>query len=442
MLRSETGKSYLIPFILLTSLFFLWGFAHGLLDVLNKHFQELLHMSRAESGLVQFSVYGGYFLAALPAGWFMNRFGYKRGIITGLLLYAFGAFCFYPAAAIQTFPPFLTALLIIAFGLAFLETAANPYVSVLGPPESAERRLNFSQSFNGLGWIFGPLTGGMIIFGLQSSGENPFSSISWPYIGVGFVVLMVALLFYKTRLPEIQEHSPPELSCRQPEREESATVAGSTNLREKISMDIPVKGRYKDLLKHRIFLLAVVAQFLYVAAQTGINSFFINFTTETIQGITNKQAALLLSFGGMGLFWAGRLSGSFLMRRFLPDKLLSVFASLCVLLMVLVISGLGWLSVTALFVTYFFMSIMFPTIFVLGLKELGPLTKKGSSFLVMAIVGGALSPIFMGYIADQTAIQWGFFVPLACFVYVVFFAKIAGYGRKILPLRSKAGITS
>lgn len=441
MLQGEKGKSYLIPFILLTSLFFLWGFAHGLLDVLNKHFQELLHMSRAESGLVQFSVYGGYFLAALPAGWFMNRFGYKRGILTGLLLYALGAFCFYPAAAIQTFPPFLTALLIIAFGLAFLETAANPYVSVLGPPESAERRLNFSQSFNGLGWIFGPLTGGLIIFGLQSAGENPFSSISWPYIGVGFVVLMVALLFYKTRLPEIQEPSTPD-SCHELERAESAPIAGTIHVKEDISVDIPVQGKYKDLLKHRIFLLAVVAQFLYVAAQTGINSFFINFTTETIQGISNKQAALLLSFGGMGLFWAGRLSGSFLMRRYLPDKLLSAFAFLCILLMLLVISGLGWVSVTALFVTYFFMSIMFPTIFVLGLKNLGSLTKKASSFLVMAIVGGALSPIFMGYIADQTAIQWGFLVPLACFAYVFFFAKITGNEKQTGSLKSISNITS
>ena len=185
LLKNPDGRNYLIPFILLTSLFFLWGFAHGLLDVLNKHFQVLLHVTRAESGLVQFSVYGGYFLAALPAGYFMSRFGYRKGIILGLLLYAAGAFLFYPAAASQSLWPFLAALLIIAFGLAFLETAANPYVSVLGPKESAGRRLNLAQSFNGLGWIFGPLIGGLIIFGLQSSGENPFTSISWPYLGVG-----------------------------------------------------------------------------------------------------------------------------------------------------------------------------------------------------------------------------------------------------------------
>jgi FHS family L-fucose permease-like MFS transporter len=402
MLKNHDGRSYLLPFVLLTSLFFLWGFAHGLLDVLNKHFQELLHVTRAESGLVQFSVYGGYFLAALPAGYFMNRFGYKKGIILGLSLYAGGAFLFYPAAMAQTFWPFLGALFILALGLAFLETAANPYVSVLGPKESAERRLNFSQSFNGLGWIFGPLTGGLIIFGLQSSGENSFSSIAWPYLGVGLVVLLVAILFYRTPLPEIQEE-------RLPGSEGTA---------------------YRDLLKHPHFILAVGAQFFYVAAQTGINSFFINFATETISGISNAQAAIILSFGGMGLFWAGRLSGSYLMRFYQPHRLLSVYAAVCMAMMLLVIGGFGWASLGALLVTYFFMSIMFPTIFVLGLKNLGPLTKKASSFLVMAIVGGALCPMIMGYIADHAGIQLGFAIPMACFAFVLYFG-ISGYKLRV-----------
>ncbi len=393
LLKNRDGRNYLVPFILLTSLFFLWGFAHGLLDVLNKHFQQLLHVTRAESGLVQFSVYGGYFLAALPAGYFMNRFGYKKGILVGLLLYATGAFLFYPAALSQSFGPFLAALLIIAFGLAFLETAANPYVSVLGPSGSAERRLNLSQSFNGLGWIFGPLTGGLIIFGLQSAGENPFTSISWPYLGIGVVVLLVTLFFYRTPFPVITE--------------EQQAGAGD--------------HRYRDLLKHPHFILAVAAQFFYVAAQTGINSFFINYTTETISGVTNEQAAIILSFGGMGLFWAGRLSGSFLMRSFLPNKLLSLYAAVCMVMMLTVIAGLGWISVSALFITYFFMSVMFPTIFVLGIKGLGPLTKKASSFLVMAIVGGALCPMLMGYIADHSAMNRGFFVPLVCFAFVLYY---------------------
>ena len=386
LLKTADGRSYLVPFILVTSLFFFWGFAHGLLDVLNKHFQDILHVSRAESGLVQFSVYGGYFLAALPAGYFMNRFGYKKGIILGLLLYSFGAFLFLPAVMIQSFWPFLAALLIIAFGLAFLETAANPYISVLGPGESAGRRLNLSQSFNGLGWIFGPLVGGLIIFGMKSDDGNKFTTISWPYIAVGFTVFLVALLFMRTDLPEIREENenPPEANT------------------------------YRELLKYRHFILAVVAQFFYVAAQTGINSFFINYVTESVH-ISNTSAALILSFGGMGLFWAGRVSGSFMMKTFDPRKLLTTYATICIFLMIIVVMGLQMVSVVALFVTYFFMSIMFPTIFVLGLKGLGPLTKKASSFVVMAIVGGALCPMLMGYIADQWSMQWGFVVPLVCF---------------------------
>jgi FHS family L-fucose permease-like MFS transporter len=264
------------------------------------------------------------------------------------MLYSAGAFLFYPAALSQSFAPFLIALLIIAFGLTFLETAANPYISVLGPVESAERRLNLAQSFNGLGWIFGPMVGGLIIFGMQAHGETTFSSIAWPYLGIGIIVLAVALLFFLTPLPEIQE------------------------VRNSVSSQAGVS----ELLKHRSFILAVLAQFFYVAAQTGINSFFINYTTETISGISNAQAALILSFGGMGLFWAGRLTGSFLMQKHRPGKLLSVYAAACVILMALVIAGFGWVSVSALFCTYFFMSVMFPTIFVLGLEGLGPLTKK------------------------------------------------------------------
>jgi FHS family L-fucose permease-like MFS transporter len=299
--------------------------------------------------------------------------------------------------------------MIIAFGLAFLETAANPYVSVLGPAESAGQRLNFSQSFNGLGWIFGPLVGGLIIFGLQDSGDNAFSSIAWPYLGVGVVVLLVALLFIRTPLPEIREEQ---------------TGSGNTSPAGSVSQ-LPAR---KSLGSHRGFVLAIIAQFFYVAAQTGINSFFINYTTESIDAVSNAQAAIILSFGGMGLFWAGRLSGSFLMRSYNPGKLLTLYAAICTLLMVTVIAGLGWISVTALFVTYFFMSIMFPTIFVLGLKGLGPLTKKASSYLVMAIVGGALCPMLMGYIADQSAMQWGFIVPLVCFLVVFFFGKTSVSG--------------
>jgi FHS family L-fucose permease-like MFS transporter len=391
-------QGFLVPFILVTSLFFLWGFAHGCLDVLNKHFQELLHMSKAKSAFVQFVFYGGYFLMAIPAGMVMQKFGYKKGIIFGLLLFATGAFLMLPATLIQTFGSFLFCLFVIACGLTCLETAANPYTTVLGPAESGARRINFSQSFNGLGWIAGPLVGGMLIFSVNGN-SNKFASIALPYLLIGTLVLIVAFLFWRAKFPQIKE-------------EENASKDQTSE----------AKGKLKDLLKHPHFVLAVLAQFLYVAAQTGVNSFFINYVTEEIPSLTNQQAAQILGFGGMGLFWLGRFTGSTIFMRLIrPNRLLAFFAAMNVMTMALVVAGLGWVSVVALFSTYFFMSVMFPTIFALGIDGLGPLTKKGSSILVMSIAGGAIIPMFMGWIADVSTMAIGFIIPLCCFGYIVFF---------------------
>lgn len=402
--KSLVYQGFMVPFVLITSLFFLWGFAHGCLDVLNKHFQELLSMSKAKSAFVQFVFYGGYFFMAIPAGMLMQKVGYKKGIIFGLLLFAAGAFLMLPATFIQTFGSFLLCLFIIACGLTCLETAANPYTTVLGPPEYGERRINFSQSFNGLGWIAGPLVGGMLIFSANGNGTNKFSSIALPYMLIGTLVLVVAILFWRIKFPELKDES----------EEDEKTSA----------------GRLKDLFKYPHFVLAVVAQFLYVAAQTGINSFFINYVTEEIPSLTNQQAAQILGFGGMGLFWLGRFTGSTIFMRVVrPNRLLAFYATANVITMALVVAGLGWTSVVALFSTYFFMSVMFPTIFALGIKGLGPLTKKGSSLLVMSIVGGALFPVLMGYIADISSMALGFIVPLVCFAFIVFYG-IAGYKAK------------
>jgi MFS transporter, FHS family, L-fucose permease len=396
-------REYLIPFILVTSLFFLWGFAHGCLDVLNKHFQELLNMSKAKSAFVQFVFYGGYFLMAIPAGFVMQKFGYKRGILFGLLLFAIGAFLMLPATLAQTFGSFLFCLFIIACGLTCLETAANPYTTVLGPPEFGERRINFSQSFNGLGWIAGPLVGGMLIFS-GSGDSNKFASIALPYMLIGTLVLIVAFFFWRVKLPEINDDAHSSHSA--------ADVAES---------------KLRDLLKHPHFVLAVLAQFLYVAAQTGVNSFFINYVTEELPSLSNQQAAQILGFGGMGLFWLGRFTGSTIFMRLMkPNRLLALYAFMNVVMMGLVVAGLGWISVVALFSTYFFMSLMFPTIFALGIKGMGPLTKKASSFLVMSIVGGAILPMFMGWIADNSSMALGFLMPLVCFAYIVFFG-LKGY---------------
>lgn len=401
-LISLNGTSYLIPFILVTSLFFLWGFAHSLLDVLNKHFQEILGITKSKSGWVQAALYGGYAVMAIPAGFIMNRFGYKRGIISGLLLYATGAFLFWPATYVQTFEFTLLCLFVIACGLTLLETAANPYSSVLGPPERAEQRLNLSQSFNGLGWIFGPSIGGLLIFGATTKGEtNKFASMAVPYMIIGALVVLVAVLFMFTRLPDIHE--------------------GESNNHGE-------KGRFFDLFKFRHFKFALLAQFLYVAAQTGINSFFINYVTETKSEIPNEKAAYLLSLGFI-FFMSGRFLGSLFMKWFNPHRMLALYATINVVAMVFVIAGLGWASIIAIYVCYFCMSIMFPTIFALGIKNLGGLTKKGSSLLVMMVAGGAICPAFMGWIADTSSMAIGFIVPLVCFGFIMFFG-LNGYRYK------------
>jgi FHS family L-fucose permease-like MFS transporter len=410
LFRSPGGGSYFRPFALITSLFLLWGFAHGLLDVLDKHFQTTLHITKAESGFVQFSLYIGYLAMAYPAGVFMKRHGYKKGILLGLGLFATGAFLFYPAARYGAYLPFLGSLFIIACGLSCLETAANPYATVLGPAAGAARRLNIAQSFNGLGWILGPLIGGWFIFG--------GGSLVTPYMIIGCLVLLVALLFRFTWLPVIIEDN---------------------------TGNIPDTAPTRELWKHRVFVWAVVAQFLYVAAQTGFNSFFINYTTETVQGVQpavaslmqhlgqfgrvfmprnpEQAASVILAIGGMGAFWTGRLTGAWLMKFIQPRRLLLIYAIMNTGLCLIVVCRLGWPSVIALFSTYFFMSVMFPTIFALGIHGLGPLTKKASSFLVMAVAGGAFCPPLMGAIADHEGMATAFLIPLGCFAFIAWFAS-------------------
>lgn len=389
------GRSYLIPFMLITSLFLLWGFAHGLLDVLNKHFQGVFTMTKAESGLVQFSTYIAYFLMALPAGAFMKRYGYKKGIILGLLLFAGGAFAFIPAAFLHSAVPFLIALFVIACGLCILETAANPYATVLGPAESGARRLNLAQSFNGLGWILGPLVGGWLIFGAPTA---DVFALAKPYILVGSIVLLVALLFIFTKLPEIKEEA-----LAQEKAEEAPALPAAS------------------LWRSAQFRRAVAAQFCYCAAQTGIFSFFINYVTEADPDLSNVQASRILAFGGMALFMIGRLSGSFTMRWIAPKQLLTGYALSGAVCMAMVIISMGAVSLYALYLSFFFMSIMFPTIFALGLEGMGAYTKKASSYIVMGVAGGAFSPMLMGYIgAERMAV--GFVVPLAAFLYILYFA--------------------
>lgn len=389
LFKTADGHNYLWPFILVTTLFFLWGFAHSILDVLNKHFQETLHIDKTQSALVQAVVYGGYFLMALPAGWIIRRFGYRTGVIAGLMLYGVGALLFIPGGSIQSFPFFLLSLFIIGCGLTCLETAANPYVTVLGDSEGAEQRINLSQSFNGLGWIVGPLVGGYFAF--SQGGGN----ISMPYAVIGVVVLCVAFIFTRVKLPEV----------------EAAEVETTT-----------VRCAEKSIWQHRNFVWGMAALFLYVAAQTGINSFFINYVTETSPTISNDTAAMLLGYGGMGLFMVGRMGGGWIMARIRAERVLLACAIGATCAMGVLLTGAGVWGIVAFFVCYLCESIMFPTIFSLSLRGMGHHTKLASSLLIMCIVGGAIAPVVMGAIADSQSMSLAFIVPLLCFVFISVYA--------------------
>ena len=385
------------PFVLVTSLFFLWGLAHSILDVLNKHFQETMDgVGKTESALVQAVMYGGYFVMALPAGQIIKRYGYRAGVITGLLLYGIGALLFIPGGQLLSFPFFLFSLFVIGCGLTCLETSANPYVTVLGNAEGAARRINLSQSFNGLGWIVGPLIGGHFAFAVGADK----GSIAIPYAIIGVVVLCVALVFAQVKLPEVQADGVAQT--------ESAHATDS-------------------LWQHRNFVYGLIALFLYVAAQTGINSFFINYVTEHA-GVSNVNASLLLGFGGMGLFMAGRMGGSWLMLRVRAERVLLYCAVGATLAMAVLLSGAGVAGVAAFMLCYLCESIMFPTIFALSLKGVGQHTKRASSFLIMSIVGGAIAPVLMGLIADHASMAMAFIVPLCCFVVIAAYA--ARFARK------------
>lgn len=392
LVQTADGHNYLWPYVLVTSLFFLWGFAHSILDVLNKHFQDTLGVSKTESALVQAVVYGGYFLMALPAGQIIRRLGYRGGVLTGLLLYGIGALLFIPGGQLNSFPFFLFSLFVIGCGLTCLETAANPYVTVLGNQHDAERRINLSQSFNGLGWIVGPIVGGQFLFAQQAG----HASISVPYAIIGFVVLCVAVVFTRVKLPEVNDSKEGSTACHTSEKASS-------------------------LWSHRNFVVGMVALFLYVAAQTGINSFFINYVTE-FSNMNRASAANLLGFGAMALFMVGRMGGSWVMAIVQSERVLLCCALGAIIAMAILLTGAGSMGIAAFLLCYLCESIMFPTIFALALRGVGEHTKQASSYLIMCIVGGAVAPLLMGLIADYSNMAQAFIVPLVCFVGIGLYA--------------------
>ena len=410
------GKNLTFTFILVSSLFLLWGFCNGMIDVMDKHFQEQLHLTLAQSANVQWAHYLGYFLMALPAGWLATKLGYKGGIIAGLLMVAVGGLWFIPATHIAKFWAFLVGVCFIAAGLTFLETIANPYTTVLGSTQFAATRINLAQSCNGIGWIFGPIAGSMFFYSKDTAGNSTGSETIWiPYAGVAVVVIILAIIFYFAKVPDIK-------------------------MEDDYHLDDSAPGVSRSIWTHSHFVMAVVAQFFYVAAQAGIFAFFINYMTSQTPAIpeswnpflrpgwleTGKDGALhlsnafasILASGGFICFLLGRFTGAGLLKKFSAHKMLGVYALLNVVTCLLIVCKLGWVSVACVFLSYFFMSIMFPTIFALGIFGLGARAKKASSFIVMAIMGGALLPKLMGSVADKYDISRGFIVPALCFAIV------------------------
>ncbi|MEI6280080.1 MAG: MFS transporter [Verrucomicrobiae bacterium] len=505
LFTSPDGKSYFVTFVLVSSLFLLWGFCNGMIDVMDKHFQKELHLTLAQSAWVQFAHYLGYFLMAMPAGLLASKFGYKGGIIAGLLMVAVGGFWFIPATQIATFPAFLLGVCMIASGLTFLETVANPYTTVLGPKQFAATRINLAQSCNGIGWIFGPIAGAQFFYGQDAAGKSTGSATLWiPYAAVGAFVLVLAALFFFCKMPDIKSEDEfhlddqgsggnipiahrgvamsflwlnivvlavaigmivsavvaiPAVGAQLGLSENQALWYASGILLAAGSVVFFLKNNQitnHSIWTHPHFSGATLTQFFYVAAQCGIFAYFINYMTtqipavpdawksgpfnawfeihsNSILGLSDKGASHLASVGFF-FFLAGRFIGAALLKKFPAHQVLAAFSALAGLCSLLVFLKLGWLSAIALFLTYFFMSIMFPTIFSLGIHGLGGRAKKASSFIVMAIMGGAIMPKLMGHIADMHGMSAGFVVPMACFVVV------AGYGCFWSMLSGTSGV--
>ena len=412
-----TKKSTLFPFILITSLFFLWGFAHNLDPVLIPHLKRSFTLTTVQATLVDSAVFIAYFLMALPAGFIMKRYGYKSGIITGLLFFAVGCFLFIPAANTQQYNFFLVALFIIACGLTILETAANPYVTALGDPEKGTQRLNFAQSFNGLATTMAPIIGGQIILskGLSDAQLNRMtdaarklalaaeaSSVKLPYFVLGCILVVVAILFAFTHLPKIQN---------------TEGHIASKNI--------------FHAFKHKHLSWAVAAQFFYVGAQVCVFSLFLLYATKS----TNLPQEKLLWYSGAcgAAFLIGRFVGTGLMQFFKSPNLLALYAIINVALCIIAIFAHGMITVYTVIGICFFMSIMFPTIFSLGIKGLKGDTEFGSSLIIMSIVGGAILPRFFGMISDATGnIQMGYYVPLVCFIVIALFG-LTGHKPSVKP---------
>lgn len=395
-----TERKYVVVLLFVTLLFMLWGIAMTLGDTLNKHFQSVLHISKTRSAYVQFSLFGAYAVMGIPAGLFMKRFGYKYGVLFGLGLYAIGAFLFIPASNAQSFNFFRIALFILACGLATLETVAHPFVAALGDQRTSDQRINFSQFFNGLGGIVAPLIGGYFILQSNQEHSNDLVMVKNLYFIIGVVITTVAVIFSFVKVPKLND---PHLVAT-----DSYAIAPAEK---------PIE---KKLFQQKHFVFAAIAQFFNVCAQGGTWAYFINYGHE-VMGLTPDKASYYFSLS-LTMMVIGRLLGTLLMRYAIaPYKLLSIFAAGNILMCLIVAQHAGVISFVALIMINFFFSIMFPTIFSLGLKNLGRSTEQASSFIVMGVVGGALFPFVMGWIADEYGTAAAYYAPIICYIVVFLF---------------------
>ncbi len=410
-----TEQKYVLPFVLITTLFFLWAFGVNLNDVLIPHFKSAFSLSDFQSSFIQIAFFGGYFLAALVAGRMMERIGYRRGILSGLFLCATGALLFVPAGSLGIYGLFLLSSFVLACGQSFLEVAANPYATILGAPESSERRLNFAQSFNAVGAVVALLVVGPRILSatvpsadalarlnpteLQAYRAAQTATVRIPYLVIGGIFLAVAAVIYFAHMAEIHEEAAPD--------------------------EVGASASWNGVLSHKHLVRGVIAQFLYVGAQVGVGSFVIRFVMHAQPSLGPRAAARYLQLHLIG-FMIGRFTGSALMKSIRASRLLAFFAFGALVCAVIATSTAGVIPIYAIVLIGFFHSIMFPTIFALGIKDLGPFTKRGSSLLVMAIIGAAVVPPVMGKISDLSNIQRAFLVPLLCYAYVFYFA-VRGY---------------
>jgi FHS family L-fucose permease-like MFS transporter len=392
------------PLALAISCFLIWGLAYGLLDVLNKHFQDTLHVGKAQSAWLQIAYFGAYLLVSVPAGFLLQARGYRFGLVTGLVVTAFGAFLFVPSAQVESFPFFVASMFVLASGLCVLETSADTYVSVLGRPEDATKRLNLAQSFNALGVFFGPLIGGSLFFSptVTKTLGGPQQSVQVTYLVIGVAVLLFAFFMARAYLPEI--HEPAHVSAN--------NDAGP---------DVP-------LLSQRHFVLGVITLGFYIGAQVGVGGFFVNLAIETWHGMTAQGAAYLLSVATLA-YLVGRFATTALLLRFAPRTILTLYGVINVVLCLLAAAGIEKLSALALVGVFFFMGTMFPTIFTLGIRDLGRSTKRASSIMVMAIGGGVILPYPMGLIGDTYGMPPAFLLPAAGFALVAIYGWVGAKGR-------------